>query len=50
MNWHDGLIVIWKLHGYGKPKLNFIFLLLMLTLDGIGRGKGNLPCISSHNS
>jgi len=29
MNWHDGLILIWQLHGYGlKPwraHINFIF-------------------------
>jgi len=46
MNWHDGLILVWQLHGYGfkswETQIKLYFILLMLTLEGIGRGKRNL--------
>jgi len=54
MNWHDGLILVWQLHGYGfkswETQIKLYFLLLMLTLGGIGRGKRNLLGGCNHHS
>jgi len=44
MNWHDGLILIWQLHGYGfklwRAHINFIFFEHFgfdLNMKGLGR-------------